>query len=310
MKHAMDLKQIRYFVAVAEARSFTLAAERLHITQPPLSRQILLLEQSLGVQLIERDSRPLHLTEAGRLFYEQSVQILLRIEHMQQATSRIGQSYQQQLSIGFVASTLYGELPILIQSFRQAYPHTRLQFLELTSTEQLEALKSGRIDIGFGRVKVHDPAIARVTYREERLALAMPGNSALATPTGPICLSAVTDQSLIVYPSQPRPSFADYILNTLQDKQIYPADIKEVLSLQTALGLVAAGDGLCVIPTGARIRQDIQYRLIRDKDVSSPIIFSFRKKDSSWYINAMQDLVQDMYSNHPDLLHPDNCINS
>ncbi|NLJ62255.1 MAG: LysR family transcriptional regulator, partial [Alcaligenaceae bacterium] len=159
-------------------------------------------------------------------------------------------------------------------------------------------------------VKVHDPAIARVTYREERLALAMPGNSALATPTGPICLSAVTDQSLIVYPSQPRPSFADYILNTLQDKQIYPADIKEVLSLQTALGLVAAGDGLCVIPTGARIRQDIQYRLIRDKDVSSPIIFSFRKKDSSWYINAMQDLVQDMYSNHPDLLHPDNCINS
>ncbi|MEZ2720585.1 LysR family transcriptional regulator [Paenalcaligenes hominis] len=305
----MDLKQIRYFVAVAEARSFTLAAEQLHITQPPLSRQIQLLEQSLGVQLIERDSRPLQLTEAGRLFYEQSVQILLRIEHMQLATSRLGQSYQQRLTIGFVASSLYGGLPILIQSFRKTYPNIRLQFLELTSTEQLEALKSGRIDIGFGRVRVHDPAIARITLREERLALAMDSSSPFALQTEPICLSALSNQTLITYPSQPRPSFADYVLNALHDKRIYPADIQEVLSLQTALGLVSAGEGFCVIPTAARIRQDISYRLIRDEDVSSPIIFSHRKKDNSWYIEAMQHLVHKMYEDHPELHHPDNCIN-
>ncbi|GGE71597.1 DNA-binding transcriptional LysR family regulator [Paenalcaligenes hominis] len=305
----MDLKQIRYFVAVAEARSFTLAAEQLHITQPPLSRQIQLLEQSLGVQLIERDSRPLQLTEAGRLFYEQSVQILLRIEHMQLATSRLGQSYQQRLTIGFAASSLYGGLPILIQSFRKTYPNIRLQFLELTSTEQLEALKSGRIDIGFGRVRVHDPAIARITFREERLALAMASTSPFALEKEPICLSALNHQTLITYPSQPRPSFADYVLNVLHDKRIYPADIQEVLSLQTALGLVSAGEGFCVIPTAARIRQDIFYRLIRDDDVSSPIIFSHRKKDNSWYIQAMQHLVHKMYVDHPELLHPDNCIN-
>lgn len=92
----MDLKQIRYFVAVAEERSFTAAAERLHITQPPLSRQIQLLEESLGVQLIERDNRPLTLTEAGRLFYEQSLQLLTRVEQLQIATMvrAINDNYQ------------------------------------------------------------------------------------------------------------------------------------------------------------------------------------------------------------------------
>ena len=93
----MDLKQVRYFVAVAEERSFTAAAQRLHITQPPLSRQIQLLEEFLGVQLLKRDSRPIELTEAGRLFYEQSIQLLNRIEQMQIATTRLGQSYQQQI---------------------------------------------------------------------------------------------------------------------------------------------------------------------------------------------------------------------
>ncbi len=300
----MDLKQIRYFVAVAEARSFTLAAEQLHITQPPLSRQIQLLEQSLEVQLIERESRPLQLTEAGRLFYEQSVQILHRIEQMRLATTRIGQNYQQQLSIGFVASSLYGGLPTLIQHFRQTYPNIRLQFLELTSTEQLDALKSGRIDIGFGRIRIHDPAISRIIHREERLALALSNGHPLAQDTSPICLSAVAEQTLIVYPSKPRPSFADHVLNALHDKRIYPADVQEVLSLQTALGLVAAGEGVCIIPTSARMRQDIHYRLIQDEDVSSPIIFSYRKKDNSWYIAAMQELVQEMYDDNPTLFEP------
>lgn len=300
----MDLKQIRYFVAVAEARSFTLAAEQLHITQPPLSRQIQLLEQSLGVTLIERDSRPLQLTEAGRLFYEQSVQILQRIDQMQIATTRIGQNYQQQISMGFVASVLYGGLPTLIQNFRKTYPNIRLQLLELTSAEQLEALKSGRIDIGFGRIRIHDPSIARIIYREERLALAMANTHPLAQEDDPVCLSAITNQTLIVYPSNPRPSFADHVLNALHDKRIEPQDTQEVLSLQTALGLVAAGEGVCVIPTAARIRQDIHYRLIDATDISSPIIFSYRKNDSSWYIKAIQELVQDMYDKHPELFDP------
>ncbi|WP_083290352.1 LysR family transcriptional regulator [Oligella sp. HMSC05A10] len=191
----MDLKQIRYFVAVAEERSFTAAAERLHITQPPLSRQIQLLEESLGVQLIERDNRPLTLTEAGRLFYEQSLQLLTRVEQLQIATMRVGQSYQRQLSIGFVVSSIYSGLPRVIQLFRSEYPETRLQFVELTTAEQLEALKSGRIDIGFGRVRMYDSAITRITLREERLALAIPSFSPLANDDSPVRLEVLNQQS-------------------------------------------------------------------------------------------------------------------
>ena len=302
----MDLKQIRYFVAVAEERSFTAAAERLHITQPPLSRQIQLLEESLGVQLIERDNRPLTLTEAGRLFYEQSLQLLTRVEQLQIATMRVGQSYQRQLSIGFVVSSIYSGLPRVIQLFRSEYPETRLQFVELTTAEQLEALKSGRIDIGFGRVRMYDSAITRITLREERLALAIPSFSPLANDDSPVRLEVLNQQSLIVFPSNVSMGFADYVLNTLHDKRIYPEEVHEVQSLQTALGLVAAGIGYCVIPTEAQARNDLHYRLIAEEEkVSMPIIFSHRKNDSSWYIDAMLTMVDKMYQVRPELLKPD-----
>lgn len=302
----MDLKQVRYFVAVAEERSFTAAAVRLHITQPPLSRQIQLLEEYLDVQLLKRDTRPIELTEAGRLFYEQSLQLLKRIEQMQIATTRLGQSYQQQLSIGFVVSTMYSGLPSLIQSFKSAYPNTRLQFLEMTSAEQFEALKSGRIDIGFGRVRMYDPAISRMVLREERLALAVPYTSPLATSNEPLTLNVLKDKSLIVYPSNSTPSFADYVLNALHDRRILPSETHEVQSVQTALGLVAAGAGYCVMPTGARIRSDLHYRLIDEEEkVSIPTIFSHRKKDSSWYIEAFLNQVEKLYEDNPELLDRD-----
>ena len=302
----MDLKQVRYFVAVAEERSFTAAAARLHITPPPLSRQIQLLEEYLDVQLLKRDTRPIELTEAGRLFYEQSLQLLKRIEQMQIATTRLGQSYQQQLSIGFVVSTMYSGLPSLIQSFKSAYPNTRLQFLEMTSAEQFEALKSGRIDIGFGRVRMYDPAISRMVLREERLALAVPYTSPLATSNEPLTLNVLKDKSLIVYPSNSTPSFADYVLNALHDRRILPSETHEVQSVQTALGLVAAGAGYCVMPTGARIRSDLHYRLIDEEEkVSIPIIFSHRKKDSSWYIEAFLNQVEKLYEDNPELLDRD-----
>lgn len=106
----MDLRQLRYFVAVARERNFTRAAEQLHIAQPPLSRQIQLLEEELGVELLSRSARPVRMTEAGRLFYEQALQILGRVEQMAESTRRVGRNQNRVLSIGFVPSTLYGGL--------------------------------------------------------------------------------------------------------------------------------------------------------------------------------------------------------
>ena len=115
----MDIRQLKYFVAVANERNFTRASEVLHIAQPPLSRQIQLLEEELGVQLILRNSRPLRLTEAGRVFYEQALQIINRLDQLKTATRQIGLQQRETVSIGFVPSTLYGGLPMLMRKLRQ-----------------------------------------------------------------------------------------------------------------------------------------------------------------------------------------------
>lgn len=300
----MDLKQIRYFVALAETMSFTEAAKRLHITQPPLSRQIQALESSLGVTLVERDSRPMQLTEAGRLFYEQMVPLLNRMEDIRKSTINMASQYKRRLSIGFVPSVLYGALPMLIRNIKENYPDTELQFHEMTSMQQLEALKTGRIDVGFGRIKLYDASIVRQVIRRERLAVAMSNDHPLACSDTPISLAALNHEKVLVYPSQPRPSFADHVLNVLHDHRVDPEITLEVSCLQTALGLVAAAEGLCIIPTMARIRQDIHYRQLDDDKLNSPIILSYRKNDSSWYIQGLKDSIVQTHQDNQSLLEP------
>lgn len=300
----MDLRQIRYFIAVAEARSFTRAAERLHIAQPPLSRQIQLLEHELGVQLLLRDSRPLQLTEAGRVFYEQSLQVIQKVEQMTQSTLQVAHGHGRRLSIGFVASTLYGELPMLTQRLRQAHPDVDIQLVELTTMQQAAALKTGRIDIGFGRVRSYDRSVARTILREERLVLAIPPRHELGRQSGDIPLKAVSQQHLIVYPKEPRPSFADQVLSLVHDQGVRPAHVHEMRELQAALGLVAAEVGVCIIPAAARFRTDLVYRLISDQEATSPVILSHRVNDTSWYIDAALQIIGELYAEHPPWLDP------
>ncbi|HEY9209473.1 LysR family transcriptional regulator [Acidovorax soli] len=298
----MDIRQLKYFVAVANARNFTRASELLHIAQPPLSRQIQLLEDELGVQLILRNSRPLRLTEAGRTFYEQALQIINRVDQLKTATRQIGLHQRQTLSLGFVASTLYGGLPMLVRKLRQHYPDVDVQLVELTSMQQFMALKSGRIDVGFGRIRSNDSSVARTVLREERLVLAIPPGSPLAAQSSRISLKEITGQKLIIYPKEPRPSFADHVLSLLNDQAIRPSEVHEVREIQTALGMVAAESGLCLIPASARLRSDLLYRLIDDPHITSPIILSHRLNDNAWYIDAIKQLVRDMYAEKPPWL--------
>ncbi|OLP45019.1 LysR family transcriptional regulator [Rhizobium oryziradicis] len=303
----MDLRQLRYFVAVARERNFTRAAQMLHIAQPPLSRQIQLLEEQLGVALIIRKSRPLRLTEAGKLFFEQSLQILGRVEQMQAATRRVGLNQNSVFSIGFVASTLYGGLPSLVRKLRQHAPELDIQLLELVSVQQIPALKEGRIDIGFGRVLHRDPNIADVLLRDERLMAAIPKGTPLAQETGPLQPKALNGCKIIVYPKEPRPGYADHVLGLLHSHDARPAEVQEVREIQTALGLVAAEAGICIVPATARqMRSDVHYRLLEGKDMTSPVILNHRISDNSRYIDLVKQLIGEMYAENPpwlDLAH-------
>lgn len=293
----MDLRQLKYFTAVAREGSFTRAAEQLHMAQPPLSRQIQALEEELGVTLLVRKSRPVRLTDAGRVFYEQALQILARVEQMQIATRRVGLNQRTVLNIGFVASTLYSGLPPLVRKLRKQAPELEVQLVELTSVQQIQALNEGRIDIGVGRIPHSDPNVMGIVLREERLAVALPLGSALAASDAPLDMPQLHGQRLIVYPQAPRPSFADQVLGVFHAHGIRPGEIQEVREIQTALGLVAADFGMCLIPESARqMRQDVCYRLLNGEHAVSPIILNHRANDESPQIVLVKRLLQEMYA--------------
>lgn len=303
----MDLRQLRYFAAVARERNFTRAAEILHIAQPPLSRQIQLLEEELGVALIIRKSRPIKLTDAGRLFYEQALQVLGRVDQMKDATRRVGMNRNRVLSIGFVPSTLYGGLPSLVRKLRQNAPELDIQLLELLSVQQIPALKEGRIDLGFGRLRHNDPNVVSTILREERLVAALPQETPLARHETPLPLSALAGQKLIVYPKEPRPSYADQVMALLREEDIQPVEVLEVREIQTALGLVAAESGICIIPSSARqMRSDLRFRVIDSPRATSPVILNHRAGDNSRYLDLVKTLIRDMYAEKPAWLEANN----
>jgi len=303
----MDLRQLRYFVAVARERNFTRAAEQLHIAQPPLSRQIQLLEEEVGVPLLIRNTRPVRMTDAGRLFYEQSMQVLGRIDQMKATARRVGLHQRSVLSIGFVGSVLYAGLPTLMRKLREHAPELDIQMVELMSMQQIEALKEGRINIGFGRVHHGDPNIAAIVLREERLAAVVPAGSPMASESTPLPIEQLAGQKLIVYPKEPRPSFADQVLNVLYGHGVEVGEVLEVREIQTALGLVAAEFGVCIVPSSARqSRQDVHYRVLDSDRATSPVIFNHRVNDNSIYIGLVKRLIEEMYAENPSWLHAHN----
>ncbi|MCA1406457.1 LysR family transcriptional regulator [Ensifer sp. IC3342] len=304
----MELRQLRYFLAVARERNFSRAAEILHIAQPPLSRQIQQLEDELGVLLIDRSNRPLDLTEAGRFFYEQAGQIIARIENMREQTRKIGLSRRERYVIGCVGSTLYGGIPDLVRRMRERWPDLDIEIREMMSTEQVTALKERRIDVGFGRVRFNDREIERLTLREERLVVAFPKGHPKSLSTEPIGLAELDGEPLVIYPSAPRPSFADEVLNMLSEQGISPGSVEEVREIQTALGIVAAGMSLCIIPTASQRQRpdDVCYRIIKDENATSPIIMSFRRDDAKGRIEEIKQLIREMYADNPPWLQLSN----
>ncbi|MFZ5549558.1 MAG: LysR substrate-binding domain-containing protein [Pseudomonadota bacterium] len=292
----MELRHLRYFVAVADEQSFTRAAEKLHISQPPLSRQIQDLEEELGTPLFERGSRPLKLTEPGRFFYSHATRLLEQAAQATRATRRVARM-ERRLVIGFVASTMYGALPRLVRLFRAALPQVEIALEEMQTLDQIEALKSGRIDVGFGRIRLDDASIKREVLREERLVAAIPIEHSLAIPGQPLVLAALESQDILIYPRKPRPSYADQVLSLFRDQGLQPAAVHEVQEIQTALGLVAAGMGICVVPEGvSRLRPDeVVYRALSDPQAVSPIIMSTRLHDQNEDIATLRALIDRIY---------------
>lgn len=293
----MELRHLRYFVAVAEEKSFSKAAERLFISQPPLSRQIKQLEEEMGVVLIDREQRPLKLTEAGVFFYEHASQILKKSDNLRTMTMRKG-VFDGSLSIGFVASILYGTLPRVISRFRKVYPNIQIKLHELNSWQQTQALTSGKIDVGFGRLLFEDASVRRILLREESLIVAVPiDHPLLQKNRSSISITDLTNENLILYPKAPRPSFIDFILGLFETRNIEPSCFSEVSELHVALGLVAAGMGVTIVPRAMENLRgtEIGYIPLEDGLLTSPVIMNVRHFDKSELLKTLLDVTYQIY---------------
>lgn len=293
----IDIRHIRYFLAVASERNFTRAAERLNMAQPPLSRQIQQLEEMVGAQLFDRESRPLRLTQAGALFHEHALQVMRRMDELTNGMRRFVAAKKPRYVIGFVASTIYGRLPDVVRGFRAARPDIEVRLVEMMSIEQVAALKDGRIDVGFGRIAQHDPAVRREVLRDEPLVVGLPLGHPLLAGERAIELRDLVDYPLIVYPREPRPSYADQVLALFHDEGLTPPVVHEVRELQTALGLVAAEAGTCIVPSSVHRmgRRDIVYRELA-RSATSPIIMSCRADDDSENLHVLHDAIRKCYA--------------
>ena len=279
----MKLRQLQCFQVVARELNVTRAAELLHMAQPPLSRQIRSLEDELGVALFVREGRALKLTDAGRFLLEQSLQVTTRIDEIAAATRAIGQQRRSWFGIGFVPSTLYGFVPELIRRVRSADPQVDVGLSEMTSLQQLEALKVGRIDIGFGRIPFDDAAIEREVLMAEPLVAVFPSAHPVMQACGPggVDVGELAALPFVLYPARPRPSYADQVLAQFRSAGHALNVVQEANELQTAIGLVAAGLGVTVVPASVQrlYRDDIGYAPLATTAFSSPVIVSYRRDD-------------------------------
>lgn len=246
----LEISQLRCFVAVAEERHFTRAAERLNMTQPPLSRQIRLLEHSVGVILIERSSRAVTLTAAGKAFLPEATRILRLAQEAAVKARRTATGEQGMLSIGFSAASGYSLLPEVVRGIRQACPEVALNLKELVSTAQVEALNAGEIDLALMRPHTINSELESVLMVTESLMLAVQAGEAHDWPAEPT-LGCLHGRPFIMYsPYEARP-FYQMLSERFAREGVVPDVVEHIGQVHTMLALVGAGLGAALIAEGA-----------------------------------------------------------
>ena len=251
-----DFRQLRYFIAVAEELSFTRAAQRLHISQPPLSQQIQSLEADLGVRLLERNKRHVSLTEPGRLFLEQARQIIKQAGEARHQAVAAAAGFSGSLRLAYTVSvSFHPSLPQALLRFGRKAPNVHLQLSEMYTEPQFAALRDGAIDVGFVRNEpVHEAdakALRLDVIDREPLLLALPSGHPLATRRH-LRLSEVADQPFVAQPRELAATLYDRLVQLAARSDFHPQIRQHAQQLNGLLALVAAGIGLALVPATMR----------------------------------------------------------
>jgi DNA-binding transcriptional LysR family regulator len=289
----MELRHLRYFVAVAEELHFGRAAERLHIAQPPLSQQIQQLEVELGVQLFQRTRRSVRLTEAGVTFLDEARRMLEQVHHAVQVTQRTAHGEQGLLTVGFVGSATYGILPMLLRQFRERFPDVTLVLHELTTSQQLHALREQRIHLGVLHPPVSSDIFAVEPFSRDPLIAALPVQHPLAGQSS-LALSALAGEPFVLSPRRLGPSFYDHIISLCKQAGFSPRVVQEAIQMQTIVALVAAGFGVALVPgTLRQLHLDgVVYLELEDNLTGVELVLAWRREEANPALFTFLDVVK------------------
>jgi DNA-binding transcriptional LysR family regulator len=292
----MELRHLRYFKTVATELHFGKAAEKLHISQPPLTKQIQDLETELEFKLFTRTNRSVMLTPAGQAFLIEVNQILQQLDRAIDIGRKTSRGELGKISIGFVGSATYNILPVMLQQFRDRYPHVRIELHELTTDRQLIWLREGRIDIGSIRPPIVDRDFVTQVVFQESFVVALPTNHHLVT-LAEIDLGSLATEPFILFPRELAPGLYDSIISICQAVGFSPQVVQECIQMQTIVSLVSANMGVSILPASIQEaqRQGVVYKPIRSGAVSAEqlakIALVWRIDDRSPTVNRFIEVV-------------------
>ena len=261
----LELRQLRYFATVAEELHFGKAAQRLHMTQPPLSQAIAQLEELLGAPLFDRNRRGVALTPAGAALLPEARRLLAQAQELPALVRRAASGETGRLALAFVSSADYSVLPPFLRAYRAAYPQVQITLQEATSDLQLDDLLHSRIDAGLLIPPLPDQAKTELDYLpvlKEPLVLAAP--LGLITRRGKVALQDLPPLPLIIFPRAISPGLYDAILSVFRAAGLTPAIGQEAIQMQTIVSLVSAGMGIALVPQSVSnlMRPGVEYRAL------------------------------------------------
>lgn len=264
----MELRHLRYFIAVAEELNFRRAAARLNIAQPSLSTQVRQLEETVGAQLLERNTHGVSLTPAGSRLLDDGRRLLRDADASVRSARRVARGEEGQLSIGFVASLGHGLFPSVLRAYRKKFPNIELSLAEMDTTHQIEALLARRLHLGFiGLGLPRETSDLKLQpIAEEKLVLAMPSDHPLCEGTRgkakPLRLRTLAGEKLLLTARQNAPIYNPWVLALCQREGFHPSEVQEIGQHVTVLNYIAAGLGVTILPAQFSRLQTVGVRFM------------------------------------------------
>lgn len=277
-----SIHELECFVAVAEALSFSKAARKLNLSQPALSRQIQGLESKLTARLLERNTRAVSLTHAGRLYLDDAKQLLTQLDRATEVIRRVGAGEPQRLRLAFVGALLDDGLVRLLQKFRAERPDCQIHMVDMAPAEQLTALMDGEIDgafIGAAPAKV-SRQIETLVWKREPLQVVLPEQHALAKGAS-LKLAQLKAESWVMVSAKAAPGFREHVSVLCRQAKFQPKVVQESDRVAAVLTMVAAGQGISVLPESLSrwLGVGVVFKNMRESKAMLTHAFAFRRGD-------------------------------